>query len=346
MEPFQYQPLPDGNHFRVLALEPGNADSPLSCKLEVVSVQDARQSEYEALSYAWGRSDEALRPFISCHDKCLRLTSNLQSALRHIRSEKEVTTLWVDQICINQEDLEERSQQVYLISSIYSAAKRVIIWLGDADNSSSQAMKLIPVLYYNLRLHFESQGTNFYKNTPYGKRLEGTEFIFPGLESSLWTTLMHLLEREWFQRVWVAQEATANSETIVCCGQDQIAWSILINLLHLLDTQMHAAQRLTRRGQVSDSISFLKILRAFASDSSETHSQDLLTVIKAFGEQLSTDPRDRVFAVLGFVQDFKGISLVPSYALDVKDVFFNLTCQWLESGYCLEVLHYANMTDD
>ena len=94
----------------VLALEPGNADTPLSCKLEVVSGQNARQSEYEALSYAWGNNDQPLKPYISCHGKCIKVTSNLESALHHIRSEKKVTMFWIDQICINQEDLEERSQ--------------------------------------------------------------------------------------------------------------------------------------------------------------------------------------------------------------------------------------------
>lgn len=345
-EQFEYQPLPGASHFRVLALDPGNIDSPLSCKLKVVFVQTARQSDYQALSYTWGNNDEPLKPFISCHGKCLKITSNLESALRHIRSEKEMTNLWVDQICINQDDFEERSQQVSLMSSIYSLAKRVIIWLGEADSTSNQAMTLVPLLYHNLCLHFESQGTDFLRHNPYGKRLEGTEFIFPGIESSLWTALTHLLNRRWFQRVWVAQEATANSETIVRCGQDHIAWSMLTNLLHLLDTQTHAAQVLYRRWQASDSISFLKTLRAFVSDTSEPRSQDLLTVIKAFSEQLSTDPRDRVFAVLGFVHDFKGTSLAPNYSLDVKDVFFDLACQCLKNGYGLEVLHYANMTDD
>lgn len=349
LEPFHYQPLPDASHFRVLALESGNADTPLSCKLEVVSVQNARQSEYEALSYAWGNNDQTLKPFISCHEKCLKLTSNLQSALHHIRSEEKVTKVWVDQICINQDDLEERSQQVSVMGSIYSAAKRVIIWLGDTDDTSHQAMTFIPVLYYNMCLHFESQGTDLIKSTHYGKQLEGTEFIFPGHESTLWTALEHLLKREWFQRVWVAQEATANSETIVCCGKDQIAWSILTNLLHLLFSQTHATQLLTGRtgrSQASDSIFFLRLLRALASDTSDPCSKDLLTVIKDFCKQLSTDPRDRVYAILGFVQDFKGVSLAPNYALDVEDVFLGLACQCLRNDYGLDVLHYAKMTDD
>lgn len=346
LEPFEYQPLPDASHVRILALEPGTADAPLSCKLQVVSIQNARHSEYEALSYAWGNNDQPLKPFISCHEKCLRLTSNLQSALRHVRSEKKVTKLWVDQICINQEDLEERSQQVSLMGFIYSAAKRVVIWLGDTDNTSHQAMTFVPVFYHNLCLHFESQGIDFMKNVPYGKRLEGTEFIYPAIESSLWTALGHLLQREWFQRVWVAQEATANSETIVCCGKDQITWSTLTDLLHLLDTQTLAARRLTRSGQASDSISFVRTLRGFASDTQNPCSQDLLTVVKALSEQSSTDPRDLVYAVLGFVQDFKGVSLAPNYTLDVKDVFSDLACQCLKNGYGLEVLHYANMTDD
>ena len=193
---FEYQPLPDASHFRVLALEPGNADSPLRCKLKAVSVQNARQSEYEALSYAWGNNDQPLQPFINCHEKFLKLTPNLESARRHIHSENKVTNLWVDQICINQEDLEERSQQLSPMSSIYSVAKRMIIWLGDTDNTSHQAMTFVPVLYHNLCLHFETQRTDFFKNKSYNKQLEGTDFIFPGIESSLWIALAHLLKRE------------------------------------------------------------------------------------------------------------------------------------------------------
>ncbi|MDI1491214.1 MAG: hypothetical protein OHK93_002421 [Ramalina farinacea] len=345
LKPFKYQVLPDASHFRVLALEPGYGDAHLSCKLEVVSVQTARQSGYEALSYAWGIHGDSLKSFILCHGNHLRLTSSLESALRHMRSEEKVIRLWADQICINQEDIHERSQQISLMRLIYSAAKRVVIWLGVQDDASHVAMTFAPVLYRGLCQHLQSQGTGSIQSDYYGKQLTGTDFIFPSFDSPNWLALNVLLRREWFQRVWVAQEATANSITTVCCGKDEISWDMLTELFHLLDTRTNTTRLLTNRGQASDSISFLQTLRAFTPGISDS-SQDLLTVIKAFSEQLATDPRDRIFAVLGFVQDFKGVSVAPNYALDVKDVFLNLAFQCLMNDYGLELLYYANMTDD
>lgn len=109
-------------------------------------------SEFEALSYTWGSTDhledgfvinsvtsDSVQPIMST----LPLTTNLASALRHIRSVSKTRILWIDAICINQKDFEERGQQVQRMGSIYKSASRVLAWLGPSTQSTKLAISTL-----------------------------------------------------------------------------------------------------------------------------------------------------------------------------------------------------------
>jgi hypothetical protein len=144
---YEYEPLPDDQYIRMLTLDPGKPDDPLQGKLEFVHI--ASSGTYEPLSYVWG---EAKR----CHqitirndkgDGRLKLTDSLHGALRQIRHTDQERRLWADQICINQEDMEERSQQVQFMNMIYKNASEVLVWLGPADQGIAEsAFKLVDEL--------------------------------------------------------------------------------------------------------------------------------------------------------------------------------------------------------
>jgi hypothetical protein len=97
--------------------------------------------EFEALSYVWGQSvttkeentTKKNKPMVTCNGHGLRVTVNLMQALQHIRSKSDTVFLWVDAICINQRDQEERRNQVSLMGHVYKKAKRVIVWLGEGS---------------------------------------------------------------------------------------------------------------------------------------------------------------------------------------------------------------------
>jgi hypothetical protein len=95
---------------------------------EVVSVTFASIPKYEALSYTWGEEDATKT--IELNRRSFRVRKNLYDALYHLRSEKEKRVIWVDAICINQNDNDERSCQVSIMPSIYSRAQKVLVWLG------------------------------------------------------------------------------------------------------------------------------------------------------------------------------------------------------------------------
>jgi Heterokaryon incompatibility protein (HET) len=153
---FAYSPLDRdiGSSFRIVTLLPGELDTPLSCTL---SLEDWRKpaNSYEAVSYFWG---ERLHPTtIQIDGRPFRVTSNLESALQHLRhrDEGQHRRLWVDAICINQKDTQERGQQVRQMFHIYNGAKQVIIWLGNASFESNIALTFINTI---LGPCFESVG--------------------------------------------------------------------------------------------------------------------------------------------------------------------------------------------
>jgi hypothetical protein len=95
---------------------------------ELVPRTFANKPKYEALSYTWGEEDAT--EVIKLNGRDFRVRKNLHDALHQLRSNTEKRASWGDAICINQEDIQERSSQVSIMAFIYSRAQRVLVWLG------------------------------------------------------------------------------------------------------------------------------------------------------------------------------------------------------------------------
>lgn len=126
-------PLGDGQ-FRLLSLLPGSLTQSIACTLSIDDIPGAqveqknvlqRGSEYEALSYTWGTSSNHVITLNGQH--AFPVTNNLFYALKRLKYAHTVRVLWIDAVCINQSDLQERSQQVQHMRSIYREASRVIV---------------------------------------------------------------------------------------------------------------------------------------------------------------------------------------------------------------------------
>lgn len=137
---YQYTPFRDTNSIRILTLQPGRSADPLVGSLSVEHLTTAEP--YEAISYVWGTGARCFE--LSCDDEFLPLTQSIHDALVRLRWPDRPRRLWADQVCINQADIAERSQQVRLMNAIYKGSRRVLVWLGrDEDAVGEDAVKTV-----------------------------------------------------------------------------------------------------------------------------------------------------------------------------------------------------------
>ena len=124
---FKYDPLiSPQSSIRVVHLQPRNFPGTLEVSLKTATF--ASRPKYFALSYAWGPPGNTKTIYVDGNK--LEVRKNLYDALLHLRDKTGSHTLWIDAICIDQTNIEERNQQVRLMAYIYTRAQHVIIWLG------------------------------------------------------------------------------------------------------------------------------------------------------------------------------------------------------------------------
>jgi hypothetical protein len=137
---YQYEALEhQGRQIRLLTLLPSvDPGADISCTLATAGLD--RLPSYEALSYVWGAIGDTCPNPVYIDGHAMIISTNLEAALRALRFPNMSRTLWIDAICINQNDMDERAIQVIFMGAVYSKAKSVTIWLGTSSDDSSLAM--------------------------------------------------------------------------------------------------------------------------------------------------------------------------------------------------------------
>jgi len=132
--------LSSPRHIRLLVLRSAHEqDAPLECDMGVLSLGEA--PKHEALSYVWGSTTQQSSAI--CAGVEIPLTDNLADALRRLRWRARSRIIWIDALCINQEDIPERNQQILLMTEIDRKVTGVVIWLGESDNDLVTPMTVI-----------------------------------------------------------------------------------------------------------------------------------------------------------------------------------------------------------
>ena len=142
LDPDPYAPLDYHVDVRTLVLEPARSWSdPIKCQLWVTSLAKSEKRYYEAVSYCW--DDDEKSNLIYDNDRPYYITDNPNSFLRYRRDKDQSVTLWIDPICINQDDHEEKQKQVQLMREIYLCSNRLTIWLGSPSGDTHLAFATI-----------------------------------------------------------------------------------------------------------------------------------------------------------------------------------------------------------
>ncbi|KAF5609133.1 het-domain-containing protein [Fusarium pseudoanthophilum] len=253
---------------------------------------------YEALSYTWGTSQNKKSIFID--DRELLITANCHSALVQLRDSFIERVLWVDAICIDQSNTNERGKQVRIMAEVYCKARQVIVWLGEAASDSDVAMQKISEV------------------------AEG--HVIPAKQdNTIPESIASLLKRPWFRRVWVLQEVAAAQHVLLVCGASQIdGYAFCLGLSPYMDV--------CEGFEFVSSVEYLIRGSIFRPKYNKTDSGLITLGIRSLGELVdmyhaheATEPLDKVFALLGMSTDRLSASeLRPNYSISWDVLFHRL----------------------
>ncbi|KAH8672720.1 heterokaryon incompatibility protein-domain-containing protein [Tricladium varicosporioides] len=181
--PFNYQELdPEIWEIRLLVLLP-NASFSADLSVSLKRANLIENFEYEALSYVWGDPSDTVPLRDGNNPQAHSITKNLELALRYLRLLTEPRILWVDALCINQQDISERNYQVQQMRRVYLKARQVVVWLGEEEDSA-EALRYCKYLEEDTG---ESPGDL------------GAQMLKIGI-------CQKLFARPWFSRTWILQE--------------------------------------------------------------------------------------------------------------------------------------------
>ena len=310
-----------------------------SVHCDLVTITPDLLSEYgigfEALSYCWGKDVATKTIFIDGLPH--QVTPNLEHALRHLRSKTEKRIIWIDAICINQQDVEERNKQVPRMGWIYSNATEVLIWIGRDNEKEDSEISWDPDIWPQ-------------RDQTGGSRLK-TDIAFQFLENLAWfskqtlasnpnffhltmlvdmcknvdncANISRLLRRKWFERVWVIQEVVLARKATVVCGYRSIPWSTLV----AASKGMVNAELMT---MVSPSCPFFSLIGQHRISRIEdcVHKRQIFPLLEATQASKfpsmaihATDARDKLYGLLGLMSLEDKQDVEVDYSLSVVDVY-------------------------
>ncbi|KAL5319278.1 hypothetical protein ACEPPN_012328 [Leptodophora sp. 'Broadleaf-Isolate-01'] len=333
---------------RWVELLPGYDDEPVHIRLFHHPLSSL--PECEALSYEWGSPKRDHEVF--CEGKVLKVTSNLLAALKRLRPSgqpvQKPRLLWIDALCINQEDIDERSEQVKLMTEIYRNVGRTLVWIGYAPPQHAQeAIDLIP----QLATIIESLSFPLWTGPDRDSLPESLE-IRPGYtlrqlaSDPVFQSLLDILARNYFRRFWTVQEISLSfvEKTVVHCGKYAVSW-----------TKFWGVAQLLRRSDVFESILHSEHKQlldgvAYQGDLQEDVQQGTVSFVLCAAttySRLCSEQHGRIFGMLGMVQSAIRTQLQHlDYSTPIGKVFQGATESMIrELDSLVYLCHHTVMID-
>jgi hypothetical protein len=323
------------NEIRLLDIRPGKFDAPIQCDMRHASL--ISNLDFTALSYTWG--DPKVRKPIKINGQSLDVTLNLYHALHHMRSLHEVRTFWIDAVCINQDDLDERAAQVLRMCDIYTIAKNVEVWLGlEEDRFDAEAMQLVTDLGAAV-----ADAEGFLAKGKNNRQREQFFHSFAESTPERLRALGRLFKRPWWTRIWIVQELSLakQNNAIVRCGTHVTPWTNFLVTAYAIDEFWHMVSRMIWEEYPDEKVeSHQHGIRLAQCRKVDAALPDftLLELLNQHRDCAATDPRDKVYGLLGLSGDVAKIGLEPSYTSSAQEIFIDLFQKHAKATGTLDML--------
>ncbi|CAN9249305.1 unnamed protein product [Alternaria alternata] len=354
---YLYDPIFATSQIRLIEFsETHPSSSGVNLSIRTFSLRGSEYPNYATLSYVWGSGE--LSKAINISGSSLRITKNLFDVLLALSSSSRpwcASTIveqhryryyWIDAICIDQHNLQERGQQVSLMGEIYSRSICTLVWLGREYDNSGLAINLIRKLGTNVAESFPKECVQHLISKPENR--------------ASWVALHELFKRPYWQRAWVRQEYVLSPNLIVVCGYH---WCNGLELQNALLCLSDALNFYTGIDNLEDFLkhkskdryeSLIMGNPGYEEARSARHMRvclknlkiqlPLLCILDKSKGVKSTDARDRIFGFLGLASDARLLFPTPDYTASVSTVYSELVKAHIQQYRILDIICFGRPT--
>lgn len=343
-----YTLLPlDGSQIRLVTLVPGRSTEEVQCLLKHYDFKkdNTSGSHYEALSYVWGNANSTVPIRLNGHIS--QVTANLDASLRALRYPKHERTIWIDAICINQSNVEEKNREVRRMGQIYQNATRVVIWLG-CGTGFGNLISLLPAR--SNRSIRPADDTCSLLESLANANADDVEAAAKTLQrrgDQMYYLLLlsKFFGSPWFSRVWILQEIALAKTAVVGYGDNWLEWDQVLSAMDTLRrTQLGRNKHMWGLSNANNADRVRRCCIQLRNSQEEGFQTDghlrlvnLLWQTRFFG---MTDPRDRFYALLGLMTDqfIKKNWIEIDYRKPIADLILELNILLIRGGCLSHVL--------
>jgi hypothetical protein len=346
---YKYSKLEKPDHIRLVLLHPRFGFRPISCSM--VEGPHMRLLMYEAISYTWGNPERTEEILINgCK---MKVTKSVYEILATFSSQFLPQLLWIDAICIDQDNNEEKEQQVPMMDNIYSHALFTTVFLGQSSLPEAQNKargEMLPYQFDGIRPQDDQTRENFETarltfdlfnefrilREPLRRTGKDVYELYDSLSPTAskprqWSALLTLLQHPWFARVWVVQEVALSPAVKVRYGDEVIDWKVIAGALKMIHNLRnfrlwlewsHGVQ--IRHTEHSNLYNIIRMdnLRENLWPSEKYGSVRDICITQVLAQSFyfkATNPRDQVYGLVSLCEDKD--SLKVDYQAPVESVY-------------------------
>ncbi|KAI0389617.1 putative heterokaryon incompatibility protein [Xylariaceae sp. FL0594] len=340
LEAHRYRTLGPGE-IRLLKLTKYTHWGTVRCELVPVALD--RAPPFETISYTWG--SQTGEKFLILDNRRFAVAERVYDIVHNRASCLMTRYLWIDSICINQREDEEKSAQVRLMRDIYGSSDHTVVWLGHAPDATD-ALGLLAYIAWHMRADdaVERRSRLVY------------ELV---VESPRWPALCRLMRHDYWSRCWVIQEIAVSRKIVLFYGGELVSWDYFSSLMRVLfsadfNSTWHISNIYPRDLELENLpmdaglqvVALTNVREQIVAD----HAMDLFELLRCSANSTASDVRDNIYAVQGISSAAAGsasspvdATLAPDYAAGIEHPFRMVGEHLLRRGQGLVMLHYAGV---
>jgi heterokaryon incompatibility protein (HET) len=339
---YEYSPIQEGQ-IRLLRVTTNEDGSP-SGTLKIVRLGHHDCPSYKTLSYVWG--DPGRRWPIQVDGRYLQVLESLKPFMYLLQNRLSRNTWWwIDSICIDPQNLNERSYQIQLMGQIYRQSKETVVWLGPKSPDSDEA---IDFLRYLSKKRF--QYSRVVKKDEKAQAKMMADACVREDKEPHWDAVQELFARPWWTRVWTLQEFILSKEVVFYCGDKHLSRKLLDSSLFAIWLCSYATKLPVNKGSWSAAWSRRRLLQWYRHKDGrklqDSGPMQLVSMLAYFSDHDSTIDHDRIYSLLGLAADSRKLVPSTSYECSVEEVYTQFVTNFIQAYNNLDIICFTQIFKD